>query len=505
MSEVPTGTTESENGADGDRPDIGFTLATATDEPEVPTEQRMAELADRIGRELGENAPGDWVEIEAVFALTVAAAANRVLCLRADGSSIQLELLPAVAARVSELRELSAELADGPWWRMVVRHRSGSAPSADYDYGEQPFPDEFLFPPEAYELDLEQFPRSRLPVWLAAYLRHGGRQLCPPGQSALRVAAAPAHRVDDQLLPPLPLLWARWSVLAAGFVAARSPRGPRVLPSMGVFEGAGRSGSTLYLLPGDRAVLSGGVWNDPILDAAYNEGAPLPDLLAGAPDWVADPVLNPRVAGGQLSFCFWWDGAAWAASEPPSASRFRPALPAVWDSDAVVGVLAAVAAQSGAGAPDADRTRRLADLVAAAETGITLPDTLGAAFGIAASAVGGAEPDLDSAWYQLSLAGCVAATSAPLPRDTALARVRAAVEGSGADTSRYPLDALVADRLGVGWMVYAPVAPGEILLGRAIFYIADDGVIERSSSSIPPTVYAVGFAERYRQRRAEES
>lgn len=499
MSEVPHGTTESADIApevEADRPDIGFTLGGPSEALTETTEDRMTGLADRIAGELVAGAPTDWVEVEAIFAVTVAAAATRVLCLRADGSSVQLDPPPETSAAVAELRELSADLDGGPWWRMLLRHRTGGEPSADYDYGEQPFPDEFLFPPQAYLLDLERFPRDRLPVWLAAYLHHGDRQLCPPRQAALRIAAG-AHRVDERLVPPLPLLWARWSVLAAGFVAVGSPWGPRVLPSMGVFEGAGRSGSTLYLLPGDRAVLSGGVWEDPVLDAAYNTGASLPDLLAGAPDWVADPVLNPRVSGGQLSFCFWWDGAAWSSSEEPVAQRFRPALPAVWDPDAVAGVLAAVFAQASAEEPGADHRRRFVDLVAAAEAGITLPDTLAAAFGGA--------PDLDSAWYQLSLAGCVATTAAPLPRATAIARVREAILESGIDTTNYPLESLVADRLGVGWMVYAPAEPGEIRLGRAIFYVADDGVIERSSSSIPPAVYAVGFAERYRQRRAEES
>ena len=41
-----------------------------------------------------------------------------------------------------------------------------------------------------------------------------------------------------------------------------------------------RSGSTLYVLPGDRAVLSGGKWNSELLEAAYNGGAPLPDLYS---------------------------------------------------------------------------------------------------------------------------------------------------------------------------------------------------------------------------------
>ncbi|MBF6332245.1 hypothetical protein [Nocardia transvalensis] len=68
----------------------------------------------------------------------------------------------------------------------------------------------------------------------------------------------------------------------------------------------------------------------------------------------------------------------------------------------------------------------------------------------------------------------------------------------GIDTTGYPLDQLVADRLEVGWMVFVPTEPGEIAIGRAIFYIADDGVIEQSSSSTPPSRYSEGFEERFR-------
>ncbi|MBR7518617.1 hypothetical protein KC217_23395, partial [Mycobacterium tuberculosis] len=67
-------------------------------------------------------------------------------------------------------------------------------------------------------------------------------------------------------LPDLRTLWARWAVLASAFVAAGSERGPRRGPSVGVCERAGHSGSTLTLRPGDRAVLSGGVWEAPALD-----------------------------------------------------------------------------------------------------------------------------------------------------------------------------------------------------------------------------------------------
>jgi hypothetical protein len=79
--------------------------------------------------------------------------------------------------------------------------------------------------------------------------------------------------------------------------------------------------------------------------------------------------------------------------------------------------------------------------------------------------------------------------------------VRGYIESRGLDTTGYPLDQLVADRFSCGWMVYVPVPRGEIAIGRAIFYIADDGVLEHSSSSIAPTTFVKEFEQRYHERR----
>lgn len=165
------------------------------------------------------------------------------------------------------------------------------------DRGEEPFPGEQLFAPEAYLAGLETFPRNRLPVWLAAYVGRGGSQSRPPRQAAEgmrrdRSEGVRAVPVNGEL-PDLAVLWARWAVLSAAFVAAGSEWGPRVCPSVGVFESAGHSGSTLTLLPGGRAVLSGGVWNAPVLDAVYNAGAVLPRFFAGEAPREDGKVLGP--------------------------------------------------------------------------------------------------------------------------------------------------------------------------------------------------------------------
>jgi hypothetical protein len=90
---------------------------------------------------------------------------------------------------------------------------------------------------------------------------------------------------------------------------------------------------------------------------------------------------------------------------------------------------------------------------------------------------------------------------AQLPRDEAITRVREYIVDRGMDTTGYPLSKLVADRFSCGWLVYVPVPKGEIAIGRALFYIADDGVLEPSSSSVAPRAFVVGFEQRFRDRQ----
>ncbi|MEU7768323.1 hypothetical protein AB0B25_24875 [Nocardia sp. NPDC049190] len=95
-----------------------------------------------------------------------------------------------------------------------------------------------------------------------------------------------------------PEMWVRCVVISAALVVAGFDWGPTVLPSTGWVGSSRRGASTLYPLPGGRAVLSGGVWESPNLNATYNDGADMPNFYAGAPDCVANPVLNPRASNG---------------------------------------------------------------------------------------------------------------------------------------------------------------------------------------------------------------
>ncbi|WP_228824319.1 hypothetical protein [Nocardia blacklockiae] len=466
-----------------------------TDEAPTPTvDDEMLRSAQAIAAEIAAVGPPGWQSLAAGFALTVAAEAVDIV-FTVDGRSVRMDPPEAILTSARRLRELSARLEYGPWWRLLVWSSEAGEPEFGYDYGDEPFPEGQLFAPEVYRADLEAFPRERLPVWLAAYIGHGDRQTRSPRSAVLavradRAAGVRAETMENQL-PDLPVMWARWAVLSAAFVAVGSALGPRMLPSLGWFESSRRAGSTLYVLPGGRAVLSGGVWNAPELDAVYNEGAPMPNHYAGAPEWVADPVLNPRAATGMLSFCYWWDEGRWCRGESPSADRCGTAVPGVWTADTVVDVVLGLL-------PDRDDEGRRAAaeaLVSAAQAGIVTRAAVSAVFGED-------DVDIEAALYQFSIAG-VTAREVPqaVSASEAVDRVRTYILDRGLDTTGYPLDRLTADRVDVGWMVYVPVPRGEIAIGRAIFYVADDGVVEHSTSSVAPSVYVAGFEERYRRRQ----
>ncbi|WP_245547907.1 hypothetical protein [Nocardia pneumoniae] len=454
-------------------------------------DEDLAGVTERIADGLRGVAPPGWQRMEAWFAMTVVA--ESALLMVDDGfRSFRCPVPDVVWDAVRRHRQVSAGADGGPWWRLLVRIDADGVEAAA-DYGEVPFPGEQLFAPEAYLADLERYPRDRLPVWLAAYLGRGERRTRPPR------AAADAMRADqraglravavDNELPELAVLWARWAVLAAAFVAVGSKQGPRVGPSVAIFESAGRSGSTLTLLPGDRAVLSGGVWDAPVLDAAYNAGAAMPEFFAGAPDWVADPVLNPRAATGLLSFCYWWEAGQWYRGESAPIPDCAPALPAVWTVGTVAGVVGNLLDDRSGGTSDAAEL-----LVSAAQAGAVTREAIVQVFG------DGDGIDIDGAMFQFVLADLDANHAQGIGEADALGLVRDHIRRQGYDTTGYPLSTLRADRISVGWVVRSPVPDGGIALDRAVFYVADDGVVERSTTSVPLSVFVTGFERRFRLR-----
>ncbi|WP_412808196.1 hypothetical protein [Nocardia sp. SC052] len=449
--------------------------------------------AHPIGRAMTACAPEGWHRADAVFGVTVGQEIGTITYYTGE-QSISARAPDSVITAVREHRAAWASMDAGPWWRMLLSLTKSGELEVEYDYGELPFPPGQLFAPEQYRADLAAYPRDRIPVWLAAYIGHDDRQLRTPQQAAAQARSDRADEVWATLaeneFPPFPVMWARWATIAAAFVAARSDRGPRMAPWTAIYESAEASGSTLHVLPGGRAVLSGGVWNAPTLDAVYNDGAPMPRLYGGAPEWLTDHVLNPRAATGLLSFCYWWQAGRWYRGQSPTAVDCATAVPGIWTGDTVAAAAGGLTLHGDSGSREA-----IAALVAAAEAGTVTRDLLAGVFGDDERA------DVDGALYQYALAGLTMPAPQTMPGGEAISRVRDYIAAHRLDTTEYPLGQLIAERFSVGWMVYVPVPDGQHLVGRAIFYIGDDGFLEHSSSSTAPPLFITHFEQRFAERQ----
>ncbi|MCX4093062.1 hypothetical protein [Nocardia sp. alder85J] len=369
-------------------------------DPTTDIREYVTGLVADITGALLPDAPPRWEQLTMTCALTISAMTGDAMFLDAEGEPTRAEISDAAADLVRLLRTVTVPLTGRPWWRVRLRRDRSGATGHEFDYGDQPFPPTQLLTPDDYRADLEAFPLDRLPVWLAAHLDDRRPQLRTPAQSVVRAridreagtVATPFRFLDPETL------WARWTTVAATAVAVGSDWGPRILGATAIFEATTGSGATLHRLPGNRAVLSGGVWNAPDLDAAYNDGAPMPDYFAGAPEWVSAPVLNPRVITGQLSFCYWWDGAGWHCGQSPSPARIGAAVPALWTAETVTEVVCGVLGPGAAGAA-------VRDLVLAAESATVTRDIVAAAFDL------DGDTDLVGAFAQFALAGLVSPAS----------------------------------------------------------------------------------------------
>lgn len=361
----------------------------------VPADEQikaqLAEMANQVVHQLILSAPRNWTAMTAVFSCTVRA---EVGTLWFDTAGGQYRMYPPehILHSVRRLRQLSAAMSSGPWWRLVLETTPGRAPSVTYDYGFDPFPADQLQPPQNYQADIAVYPRPRVPLWLAAHLAG------PHGRSVRQAAeSAAADRTTGRLagavdFDPLDQIWARWAVLAALHVAAGSEWGPRVGSGMLWYE-SDRDGATLYRLPDGRAVLSGGLWDSPLLQAAYFDGRDLSGRYAGAPAWVSDVVLDRRCWVGLLSFCYWWSDGWWQG-EIDMSGELEAALPAVQTDQMTIDGMARLTGIA--------RTDACALLLAAAHGRGVSADLLVAALADYSN------PDLDAGLDQLASAGLVA-------------------------------------------------------------------------------------------------
>lgn len=363
---------------------------------EAATAEEASRLVEPIVQQLAQLGPAGWEEFSAEFAFTVSSQIAQLQFFSEDRAGL-VPVPQSIADLVSRQREVAARMPAGPWWRLLLTCTNRGEMAVDYDYGDEPFPDDQLVAPEHYRRDLETYPRSRVPVWLAGYVSGTAAQGRGPRQAAAAAtadAAAGHTAIATNDVPPLRDVWARWAVLSAAHVGVGSEWGPRIYPGYGWYESDRRSGSTLYVLPGDRAVLSGGKWNSELLDAAYNDGAPMPDLFTGAPAWVTDNVINTRNRNGLLTFCYWWANGQWHRGATDTAGELDVPLPPVRTPEDTV---RAMVDQAGPGSADACEA-----LLALAAIGNATPGAVAAIFADRSDA------DIDSAANQLSLAGLLA-------------------------------------------------------------------------------------------------
>lgn len=387
--------------AEGPPAIAGFTIVdtppgnadTPADGDDAATADEASQLIDPIVQQLALLGPQEWDEFSAVFAFTVSSQIAQLQFWSNDRTGL-VPVPQAIAAMVSRQREVAAQMPAGPWWRLSLTCTNTGETTVDYDYGDEPFPEDQLVAPDHYRNDLDAYPRSHVPVWLAGYVAGSAAQGRDPHQAAVAAAehsAAGHTAVAVDVVPALHDLVARWAVLSAAYVGVGSGWGPRILPGYAWYESDYRSGSTLYLLPGDRAVLSGGKWNSSLLDAAYNGGAPLPDLYTGAPAWVNDSVLNTRNRNGLLTFCLWWVDGQWYRGATDTSGELDLPLPAIWNHDQTVQTMVD---QTGAGTED-----HCASLLTAAVNCNATRDDVAAIF------VNKPDADIDAAANHLSLAG----------------------------------------------------------------------------------------------------
>ncbi|HEX6684428.1 MAG TPA: hypothetical protein VF062_16620 [Candidatus Limnocylindrales bacterium] len=361
-----------------------------------------SQLIEPIVQQLALLGPPRWDKFTAELAFTVSAEIAELRFWSGGKPGNPVPVPERVADLVRDQRQVAAQMSAGPWMRLLLEVDNRGQTTVEYDYGDEPFrqgrlPDGQLLPPGHYGNDLKAYPRRHVPVWLAGYIAGTAAQ----GRDAQRAAAAAAADVDagrtataTNDLFTLRDLWACWAVLAAAHVGVRSEWGPRIHPGYGWFENDRRSGSTLYLLPGDRAVLSGGLWDSELLEAAYNGGRPLPDLYAGAPAWVNDSVINTRNRNGLLTFCYWWTDGRWYRGATDTFGEILDPVPSIWTTEDTA---RAMAAQVGY-----DLERQCEALLVAATERTATPA------GVAAIFANQRDADVGAAVNQLSLAGLLA-------------------------------------------------------------------------------------------------
>lgn len=168
---------------------------TIVDEPPAPvgdapsgadaaTAEEASRLIDSIVQQLAQLGPEGWDEFSAVFAFTVTSQIAQLQFWAQDRTGL-VPVPQSIADLVRQQREVSARMSAGPWWRLLLNVNNRGETTVDYDYGDEPFPDDQIVAAEHYRNDLDAYPRAQVPVWLAGYTAGPDAQ----GRDAARAAA----------------------------------------------------------------------------------------------------------------------------------------------------------------------------------------------------------------------------------------------------------------------------------------------------------------------------
>ncbi|MEV5382175.1 hypothetical protein [Streptomyces sp. NPDC052721] len=177
---------------------------------EPPAEEVIAAGASRliapIAQQLALLGPPGWDRLVAAFSFTVSGEVAQ-LRFRSGNRSTEVRVPEQIAVLVRRQRHLAARMPAGPWWRLLltVSHSAGTNAriTTEYDYGDQPFPDDHLLAPAHYRDDLAAYPRPHTPAWLSAHVGGAGAATRTAPQ-ATGATTRPSPPRQDRTVPARP-------------------------------------------------------------------------------------------------------------------------------------------------------------------------------------------------------------------------------------------------------------------------------------------------------------
>jgi hypothetical protein len=176
------------------------------DTPVEAVAARASALLAPIAQQLALLGPPGWDAFTAAFSFTVTGETAR-LRFRRGGRDVEVPVPEQLALLVRRQRHLAARMPAGPWWRLLLSlgHTGGANAviSTEYDYGDEPLPEEQLLPAACYRADLAAYPRPSTPPWLTAYLAAEAPPARPPAPAPAPASApAPPRPAPPRREPP---------------------------------------------------------------------------------------------------------------------------------------------------------------------------------------------------------------------------------------------------------------------------------------------------------------